>query len=421
MRRRALLAAALSLGIAVACAAAGSGSSPTPSASREWQQRIIRVALATSADSAVVSAQGSWRLFGDDGRSLLRRSSRDETWVIESSRGRLRAIRNGIATPWSSSAVVVSADDESVPVVYAGRPYRGELWISPSDSGLRVINRVFVEDYLRSVVPAEIGHRTAAERAAVEAQAIAARSYAYVRLGETADIEGYDVVSSVGDQVYRGVTTEREVSDAAVRSTAGLVLYYNGRPVSAPYSSTCGGMTAAASELWRSNDEPYLKRVSDRIPGTDRHFCDPSPRFRWTRTLDGETLDRAMAAYLRRYARVGSGPVGATRDVRIDDRTESGRAAAIMVTTSAGEFRVRGNDARYVLRPPNGEILNSTYFSLSARSEGGRIRTLTITGTGYGHGVGMCQWGAIGRARAGQDYREILGAYYPGTTIGPAR
>ena len=83
------------------------------------------------------------------------------------------------------------------------------------------------------------------------------------------------------------------------------------------------------------------------------------------------------------------------------------------------------DEIRYVLRPPGGEMLNSTYFSVEplARDSGaeGRIARVTLRGRGYGHGVGMCQWGAIGRARAGQSFRTILGTYYTGTTIGAVR
>jgi stage II sporulation protein D len=49
----------------------------------------------------------------------------------------------------------------------------------------------------------------------------------------------------------------------------------------------------------------------------------------------------------------------------------------------------------------------------------GRLTHLAIAGNGYGHGVGMCQWGAIGRSRAGQDFRTILTTYYPGTSVEP--
>ena len=86
--------------------------------------------------------------------------------------------------------------------------------------------------------------------------------------------------------------------------------------------------------------------------------------------------------------------------------------------TDSGSYTLRGNDIRFVLRDPKGVILNSTYFAFTTETSGGEVSRLNINGRGYGHGIGMCQWGAIGRARAGQNYRTILETYYPGTTIG---
>ena len=102
-------------------------------------------------------------------------------------------------------------------------------------------------------------------------------------------------------------------------------------------------------------------------------------------------------------------------------RTQSGRVAALRIDTDRGSYTLRGNDIRFVLRNPAGDILNSTYFTPEATINDGEVSQLTLDGRGYGHGIGMCQWGAIGRARAGQDYRTILSTYYPGTTIGRMR
>ena len=63
-------------------------------------------------------------------------------------------------------------------------------------------------------------------------------------------------------------------------------------------------------------------------------------------------------------------------------------------------------------------ISNSTFFTFTRETSAGEVSNLIVNGRGYGHGIGMCQWGAIGRARAGQNYRTILETYYPGTTIG---
>jgi len=204
-----------------------------------------------------------------------------------------------------------------------------------------------------------------------------------------------------------------------VSSTRGLVLQYDGRVVNAPYHSACGGSTAAADEVWRTSNEPYLQSVSDQIPGTDRFYCDIAPRFRWTRTLDGATLREALVRYLSAYTATPGGYPGTPRDVQIDTRTASGRVGTLKIATDRGNYVLRGNDIRYVMRAPGGEILNSTSFNVQiTTSRDGSIAQLLIRGSGYGHGVGMCQWGAIGRARAGQDFRSILRTYYPGTSVG---
>jgi len=189
--------------------------------------------------------------------------------------------------------------------------------------------------------------------------------------------------------------------------------------VNAPYHSTCGGTTAEAQEVWRTRGEPYLKRVDDRIPGSDRDYCAISPRYTWKKTIDAATLDAAVARHLGEYQRAPAGGFGRVRDVRVQGTTASGRAAEVTIATGRGSYTLRGNDARYVLRRPGGEILNSSYFSV--RGQAGDDGGVVLEGRGYGHGVGMCQWGAIGRARAGQDFRTILRTYFPGTTIGPAR
>jgi stage II sporulation protein D len=49
--------------------------------------------------------------------------------------------------------------------------------------------------------------------------------------------------------------------------------------------------------------------------------------------------------------------------------------------------------------------------------DGGQVSRLIAAGAGWGHGVGFCQWGAVGRARAGQDYRTITTTYFPGTNV----
>ena len=361
-------------------------------------------------------------MFADRSGAFVARAGRDEPWHLERDAGsgrRVRAVRpDGVPTVWMDAPLVAHPLSDAL-LSADGKPYRGQLWIYGGDTGVAVVNVLRIDDYLRGVVPLEIGTGAPADSAAVQAQAVTARSYAYIHLGGDPG-RNYDVTAGTLDQVYGGVAAETPVASEAVESTRTLVLEYNGRIVNAPYHSTCGGVTAAASEIWRQADEPYLQSVSDRIPGTDRSYCDIAPRFRWTRTLDEETLNAAVAKYLASYTSGLRGSPGTARDVGVASRTASGRVGTVTITTTRGNYVVRGNDIRFVLRSPGGETLNSTDFSLETVSASdGSLARLIIHGMGYGHGVGMCQWGAIGRARAGQDFRTILHTYYPGTTVAP--
>lgn len=388
---------------------------------RDEGQPVVRVALAMAAPSAVLSATGGWRLYARNGESVLARSDGSDVWTVRQVSGGLQAVRaDGMESAVRDGPFVARPDERGSLVTFGGKRFRGELAVFATDSGLLVVNRLVMEDYLRGVVPLEIGNRTMAELAAAQAQAVAARSYAYVRLN-SGNARPFDVRSTVSDQVYGGADAEREVSDQAVSSTMGLVLRFGDRVVNAPYSSTCGGTTAEAPEVWRSGGEPYLQRISDRIPGSERYYCDISPRFSWSKSLRGDTLAAALARHLHQYVSVPGGRVGAVRRVEIDGHTPSGRVATMAVVTDRGRYVLRGNDIRFVMRRPGGEILNSTYFSIDTEHDrSGGIARITLRGRGYGHGIGMCQWGAIGRARAGEDFRAILRTYYPGTTVGPA-
>jgi stage II sporulation protein D len=378
---------------------------------------LVRVSLGV-LPTVTLTATDAWRLVDGNGR-VAAEGGANARVSLSSDAGAI-TIGNASGPPQAIAAPIsFLSRTPGATVSVNQRRYRGEVSIIAADSGVRVVNRVAVEAYLRGVVPRELGVRGAADRAALEAQAVAARSYVITRLGNTS--RAYDVTATTTDQVYGGVDAENALADAAIAATEGLVLMYSGRVVSAAYHSTCGGSTAAPDEIWRSENEPFLQRVSDRIPGSDRYYCDIAPRFRWERSWRADSLTAVVERYLRNYAQVPAGPVGDVRRVTVDGQTPSGRVAALWIETSRGRYRLRGNDIRYVLRSPGGELLNSTYFSPEVvTAPDGRLTRLTIRGLGYGHGVGMCQWGAIGRSRAGQDFRTILRTYFPGTTVARA-
>jgi stage II sporulation protein D len=394
----------------------------------------VRIAIATAEAEGKLAATGGWVVAEGDGAVSVTCTANtctpsngmfpilggerevSQEWTFAREGGRVRFGRTGAAGQTHLGSVFVSPYPEGSILIWDGKQYRGEIAIVPTDSGLLVVNRLSMDSYLRGVVPLEIGNRTAAEFAAVQAQAVAARTYAYKHLTST---RAFDMYSTVQDQVYGGVDAEKPQSDSAITTTADVVVLYNGQPITTPYHSTCGGSTAGVSEVWYDQpDQPYLRPVSDRIPGTNSFYCDPSPRFSWTQSYDAAGLRAVMDKYLAAYTKAPKNGVGKITDIREQGRTPSGRVAALTVQTETGSYTLRGNDIRFVLRDPKGAILNSTYFTLVESTNGGEISNLTVNGHGYGHGIGMCQWGAIGRARAGQNYRTILETYYPGTTIG---
>ena len=142
-----------------------------------------------------------------------------------------------------------------------GKRYRGRLLVFLNDRGmLNLINELPVEDYLRGVVPSEMGPEQYNQVEALKAQAVAARTYTLRNLGEFSR-EGYDICSTPRCQVYKGMAVEHPLSDRAIRETAGQVLLYSGNLVDALYSSTCGGHTEDVQVVFPLKQEPYLQAV----------------------------------------------------------------------------------------------------------------------------------------------------------------
>jgi stage II sporulation protein D len=292
-----------------------------------------------------------------------------------------------------------------------GTVYRGAVLLRRGEAGVTAVNLVDLETYLLGVVPLEIGRgRPPEELEAVKAQAIAARTYTIRHMGRRDD-KGFDLYATVADQVYGGADAEDEVASRAVRETTGEILVHDGEPIEAYYHSTCGGRTAAIEEVWGGSPRPYLKSVSDRRPDGG-WYCESSNRFRWTEEWDAEEL----RATLSRTLGGGDDQVTTVEAVEVTGRTRSGRAEALRIRTNLGQARVPGDSIRRVLAPEPGRILNSSAIDVDTQLSDDGL-ALRVEGAGWGHGIGMCQVGALGRARDGQSYREILLTYYPETRI----
>jgi stage II sporulation protein D len=146
-------------------------------------------------------------------------------------------------------------------VTIDGHLYRGGARLFINNRGLlNIINELNFEDYLRGVVPAEMGPKIFDELEALKAQALAARTYAVRNRGQFA-VEGYDICPGPACQAYSGFSAEDPLSDRAVKETADMVITYDGKPIDALFTSTCGGETSDVSTMFPGRTDPYLKHA----------------------------------------------------------------------------------------------------------------------------------------------------------------
>jgi stage II sporulation protein D len=404
-RGRAGLAAIL---LVAACARPEVGPGPAPARAAPE----IRVGIVPGAASVTVGGGVALMLRGPEGGGLIAIPA-GEPAVISSTRDGLR-VRFSTEDLVTSATLTVEPADSGSPVRLVGREYRGTAMLSSVASGVMLVNVVELEEYMRGVVGAEMGRRSEQDLAALRAQAIVSRTVAMRRAGQWRT-RGYDLVATVADQAYAGMGFETPVSDQAVSETAGQVLTFDGRLIDAFFHSTCGGRTADGTEVYAGADRPYLRSIRDQ-DDAGRAWCAISPRFRWQERWTGEALARTLRETLP-AAGAPAQLAGTVRDIQVVDRTPTGRVAHLEVVSDEGNYTVSGPVARLVLRTGDGRMLRSATFNLQVGREGGRIVQLVAEGSGAGHGVGMCQWGALGRARAGLTAEDILSAYFPGTEI----
>jgi stage II sporulation protein D len=142
-----------------------------------------------------------------------------------------------------------------------GKAYRGVFEISLNkNSRITLVNQLGTEEYLLSVVPAEISPSSYPEFTALEAMSITARTYALHNIGKYR-ADGFDLTDDTRTQVYAGVAGEKDLTSNAVHQTAGLAIYYQDKLIDAMYMSTCGGRTEDFANVFDSAPVPYLTSV----------------------------------------------------------------------------------------------------------------------------------------------------------------
>ena len=307
---------------------------------------------------------------------------------------------DGRRTTFTAAGSGLRADSRPVGPVYrvhAARPLRaadlrlrGTVEVRRAGKGLLVVNELPLDDYVAGTLGREAYRGWHPE--ALRAHAVVTRSYAlHERARRTR--EPWHLRGDTGGQVYGGLDAESPEVVAATRATRGQYLAFEGRPILAVYHSAAGGRTASAEEVW-GRPVPYLVSV-------EVEHEEESPDTYWRAAFPGTTLRRALAPVGVR--------VGAIREVRVAERSASGRARRVRIRGDSGETELPARELRRVL----GEgVIRSTLFDVHDAPEG-----FVFVGSGHGHGVGMSQWGAQAMAMRGAGYREILAAFYPGSDL----
>ena len=315
------------------------------------------------------------------------------------------------------------------------RQFKGEIYVVVDPDGrLAVVNVLGAEDVLMGVVPAEISASSHSE--ALKAQAVAARNQLFAKLGKRHHDDPFHLCSEQHCQVYAGTGKEDPRTTDAVAATSGELAFYDGKLVDTVYSSSCGGHTEDNDAVWGNRPDPALRgrpdfdvsaeldptlspfvngipedRLSTWLTTRPATFCGKATKahpdkFRWKKTY--------TAAELNGFLADGFASLGSLTHLDVVERGRGGRIKSLKLIGDKGETTILHE---LNIRRLFGNLNSGALIIQEQRDKGGKLLAVTFVGGGWGHGAGMCQLGAVGRAEAGQLYRQILAYYYNGASI----
>lgn len=339
--------------------------------------------------------------------------------------------------------------------------YEGILELEKrGEKSFSIINELPLERYLLGVVPHEMP--VSFGQTALEAQSIAARSYAYNQFyGNVYCDYGAHVTDTTASQVYLGYTENKVVEDA-LKATEGLCAVTDEGAVAQTYfySASCG-FGAGSEEVWSADGsfsgagKSYLqakKYGAFTTPKTEEEWLsfwqdwekegEDSPWYRWKVYFScgqlTEILQKTMPTVSTYIVRGNISDFGKLKGLSVTRRGKGGVAMELTLNFEKGETIVKTEYAiRKVLSPTKltlGEpvylqrysgdsltgqkILPSGFFAVKEmKNEKGELTGIALYGGGNGHGVGMSQYGAKKLAEEGKTAKEIMEYYFPGTTV----
>jgi SpoIID/LytB domain protein len=300
------------------------------------------------------------------------------------------------------------------------RRYWGSVYVTlDRDGALLAANAVAEDKLLAGLVPAEMFPDAPA--AALEAQAIAARTELLQKIGRRNLTDPFLLCSTQQCQVYAGAGKEDPRTTRAVDKTRGMVLLRDGGGlVDIRYSASCGGHGEDNDAIWGGEPDPSLRGRKDDAKASMTKITDDNledfldnpgdtwcgkpklgkSRFRWTERVRADDLASRVA--------VEYPDIGKIKALAAKQRSAAGRIQTLAITGEHKTIEVTGD--LHIRRLLGG--LKSTLFEVHRDGD-----AFVFHGAGFGHGVGMCQMGAIGMAEAGKAHADILKHYYRGTHL----
>lgn len=385
-------------------------------------QADMRVRLEAQTRAVTLGGSGLWEI-GPETRANakpvagpVRVAAGSGGIRVIDARGRVHGFARGqtvVLKPLSGSAAVGEFS------------YPGSFLVVPRGAEepelLDLINVVGVEAYVPGVLAQELYASWPLET--YRAQAIAARSYALHERAMARDRGRYfDVEDDQRDQAYIGIT-DRQVAHDAAASTRGIVLTAFDRIIPAYYSSTCGGRSALAEEIWPERSSVNFRLVSSQgRVSTDRPFaCETAPLFRWEVVRSRDALTRRVRGWAIREGHDRLARMGEIHSLAVAEVSSSGRPIEYRVIDVHGRgYEVGAEPLRNALnatvdgvgRVRSADRVRSNDFEFAV--SGGRVR---ISGRGFGHGVGLCQYCAKGMAERGERAEAMLRLFYPAADL----
>jgi stage II sporulation protein D len=267
----------------------------------------------------------------------------ESPWSVTDARGVKVALPPGklpvgaaLAVSGQALASPLAFTAGATPLSAAGKPYRGRLLVFSNGRRLQVVNALPLEQYVKGVVGYEMPSNWPA--GALQAQAVAARTYALASLTTVVTARTYDLFGDTRSQVYGGIQAESPAVSKAVEATSRQVVLYDGKAIMAYYSSSTGGRTVSAAEAL-GKPIPYLVSVPDPYDVL-------SPNHNWGPVLfDARSIARALDLD------------GTLSDLRAS-AGPSGHVTTVTAVGEAGEATATGSAVRTLLG------LRSTWFSV---------------------------------------------------------